>query len=264
MKSQKKQEVSEDTAIRVCQSLIAAIKIIAEFRRSSSIKAFVKSSKLKTTFKNLKIFVSLNFGWAIEGALGFTDRAEAVYLSPLIDETIHLTNIGRKLGVVLTMTSDFYHFLTYKGKLYIRELGNFRWCEQRASKSVYSFDIKDIIVEVMNEDEKEVKIGEMRPKEKYQDTIIDMKDANSFTFDIIFVIDLDMEGLIGYNEEHYALFREALSLFIGKEWGRAKQLFTKCGPRDFMAKAYIEHIDDVGEPIADWDGTVDIRKYIHD
>jgi hypothetical protein len=130
----RKQEVSEDSAIRVNQALIASIKIIAEFRRSRAIKMFLRSSKLKSVLREFNINIALNFGWSIEGALGFTNRAEAAFISPVIEETIALNKIASKLSLPIVMTEQFYFLLTNKTKSLITGLGLLRWTNAKLAK----------------------------------------------------------------------------------------------------------------------------------
>ena len=124
-------------SIRVSQALITGIKIIAEFRRARDIKSYLRNPKLKSVLKQLNIFISFNFGWTIEGALGYSKRIEATYLSPIVDECIVLTKIGETLNSPIIMSSEFYCLLTNKSKEFIREIGLFKWTGLKTPKVLY-------------------------------------------------------------------------------------------------------------------------------
>ena len=123
------------------------------------------------------------------------------------------------------------------------------------------FDINDNIVDITSDDDRIPKMGELRPKEKYDNTVIDMKEATSQTLDVVYQIDMDVEGLNAYNAEKNSIFRQALAAFLTKDWEQAVQLFKKL-PEDPMSKKYIEYIDIVKSPAEEWDGSYDASKYL--
>jgi hypothetical protein len=89
-----------------------------------------------------------------------------------------------------------------------------------------------------------------------------IKDSASSTkLDMAFKIDLDIIGLMGYNEESNGIFRQALASFLTKDWQQALELFKKL-PKDQVAKKYVEMIEEIKEPSEDWDGAFDASKYV--
>ncbi len=125
---------------------------------------------------------------------------------------------------------------------------------------MYTFELNDRVVEINTEDDSEPKVGEMRPKEKYENTVIDMKEANSATLDVVYEIDLDIEELKSHNEALSNQFRDGLAAMLEKDWDKAKETFKKLPSKWIIAKKYSDFMAGQGVPDESWDGSIDIRK----
>ena len=116
------------------------------------------------------------------------------------------------------------------------------------------------MVEIISDDDREPKVGELRPKEKYENTVIDMKEANSATLDVVYEIDLDIEDLRSHNSALSNQFRDGLVAMLSKDWESAKDILKKLPPNWVIAKKYLEYMQRQQKPREEWDGSIDMRR----
>ena len=68
------------------KSLIAAVKIVSEIRRTNQFAMYYRKSSVRAKFgseiKHPYLTFGLHMGWTVQGAIGSDNKIDASYLSP--------------------------------------------------------------------------------------------------------------------------------------------------------------------------------------
>lgn len=126
------------------KALVAFIKVIAELRRASDLRAYTSHPKIQQKFLNnyeVKMGFGLHCGWAIEGAIGSEHKIDASYLSPHVNMCARLETATVQYGVDMLFSEVVFNLLSPKGKDRCRKLDIIVVKGSAAPIGIYTFDL---------------------------------------------------------------------------------------------------------------------------
>jgi len=92
------------------KALIGFLKVLIEINRDKQVLGYRGDKRLVSggeLFK-LRMGFGLNAGWAIEGAVGSSQKVDATYLSPHVNMAARMEAASRQFNVPILMTEKFF------------------------------------------------------------------------------------------------------------------------------------------------------------
>mmetsp|Transcript_18182 Transcript_18182/g.32588 ORF Transcript_18182/g.32588 Transcript_18182/m.32588 type:complete len:831 (-) Transcript_18182:1201-3693(-) len=238
------------------RSLVAAIKVIAELRRSVDIQAYKTHPKILSRFGSSfspSLTISLHNGMALEGVIGSEYKIDPIYLSPQIELAYHMIEISEVYDTSIIMTEDFYGYLSVKAKSCCRRVDTIVTKFPREPFGIYCYDLTNDEPSYVPE---EHKMGQLI---KLQE--LDSVNVESFQHkgvDYMFTLDSDIVVLqrqlhqISFFED----FRSAYAAYMSGEWTEAITLLEeglKRRSEDGPSLSLLRYMQSTaGKPPEDW------------
>lgn len=241
------------------KSLIAFIKVIAELKRASDLRAYTSHPKIQQKFLNsyeVKMGFGLHCGWAIEGAIGSQHKIDASYLSPHVNLCARLETATVQYGVDILFSEVVYNLLSTKAKDRCRKLDVVMVKGSVAPIGIFTLDL--------NNEPHPAPEGH-QPGEVITTGEISKESLFSKGVKMMFEMDQDVCRMQeGITAEFHNQWRQAFHLYINGAWSLAHDQLQRCssirmnqgaengdGPAECLL-AYLAALDYTAPE--DWDG----------
>ena len=92
------------------KALIGFLKVLVEINRDTQLLMYRDDKRIMVDgdcFK-LRMGFGLHAGWAIEGAVGSSQKVDATYLSPHVNMAARMEAASRQFNVAILMTEKFF------------------------------------------------------------------------------------------------------------------------------------------------------------
>ena len=211
------------------KSLIAAVKIIAELRRSGELKSYYKNPhlirQLGGTLDTCVTF-AIHQGWTIAGAIGSEYKIDACYLSPQIAITYRVEQFCKYYDMPILITENLYSLMSLKARNTLRKIDVITMKESSDPRGIFTFDISYTNLENRESIPDDHEIGELIKLSQYANINIEgFKDKG---VDYMFILDSDIVEAQSNILEFNPLFRQAFKSYIAGEWSEAYENIQRC------------------------------------
>lgn len=211
------------------KSLIAAVKVIAELRRSAELQPYYLNPNL-TEALGRKIDSCVSFaihqGWTIEGAIGSEYKIDACYLSPQIAVTYRIQKLCRHYDMPILITENLYNLMSLKARYTLRKIDVITMKESQDPKGIFAFDISYMSLDNTENIPEDHQTGELIKLEQYANINIEgFKDQG---VDYMFTLDNDIVESQSNIQEFNPIFRELFKHYIAGEWPDAYECVGRC------------------------------------
>eukprot|EP00826_Nyctotherus_ovalis_P041380 TRINITY_DN4155_c0_g1_i4.p1 TRINITY_DN4155_c0_g1~~TRINITY_DN4155_c0_g1_i4.p1 ORF type:complete len:856 (-),score=247.58 TRINITY_DN4155_c0_g1_i4:57-2624(-) len=212
-------------------SLISAIKMIAEVARAKDLRAYSKHprimnrasqsgySKVEEEYTT-RISIALHAGWAVEGVIGSPQRIDATYLSPIIDVTSRLSYLCDDYKVPLLMSNEIFDYLTPYVQGFLRKVEVIAMKEAKELLTLYTFDFMQEVAEAHDKHAP----GNILEDEKFTPVVIERAKGD---VDYAFEADADIINFHTNGEELANTYTEALESYLDGAWETGKNIFEE-------------------------------------
>jgi hypothetical protein len=196
------------------KSLIAAVKIVSELRRTKTFHQFYALDAMRDRFgPSDKPYVTfgLHMGYTIEGAIGSDFKIDACYLSASVQIAYRIETLCRFYDMQILLTEPLYNLMSLKARNTLRKIDVITMKECRdPPMGIYTFDLS---FSNMNSAELPVdhKMGELIKLQQYQ--TINIESFKNKGVDYMFTLDSDIVGLQQHIHEFAPLFRQAFKCY---------------------------------------------------
>lgn len=92
------------------KALIGFLKVLVEINRDKQLLVYRSDKRIMTgeDFFKLRMGFGMHAGWAIEGAVGSSQKIDATYLSPHVNMAARMEAASRQFSVAILMTEKFF------------------------------------------------------------------------------------------------------------------------------------------------------------
>jgi len=210
------------------KSLIAAVKIVAEVRRSSQLTAYSKNPKVIEEFGiNFKPLITfgLHMGWTIEGAIGSESKIDACYLSPHLQVAFRVEDLCSFYEMQILVTESLYNLMSLKARNTLRKIDVIVMREHKDPRGIYTFDIS-----FNNQEAGSIpdghEVGDLIKLQQYES--INIESFKNKGVDYMFTLDSDIVGLQQHIQEFAPIFRQAFKCYVAGNWQQAFDNVERC------------------------------------
>jgi len=125
------------------KSLITAVKIVSEIRRTSFANFYRKSGMFTRFGNTTKPYVTfgLHMGYTIEGAIGSDFKIDACYLSANVQIAYRLEQLCDFYDMQILLTEPLYSLMSLKARNTLRKIDVITMKECSEPMGIYTFDI---------------------------------------------------------------------------------------------------------------------------
>lgn len=197
---------------KMCDGALTAFRrSVREISRSAKLQAFNKNEEIIKYFDGehrTVIGYGLNYGYAIEGAVGTNIKIDCSYLSPNVNLAARLESATKRYGVNILMSQYFYDKLSPAVKQGLRRVDVVCLKGSSIPMSIYTCD---------------------RSNALYVDQAA-----------------IDKYGAENVISEFQRIFEEGVDHFVQGDWASGKECFETCltiCPRDKPARRLLMHMD---------------------
>ena len=197
---------------KMCDGALTAFRrAVREISRSAKLQAYNKNEEIIKYFDGEYRTVmgyGLNYGYAIEGAVGTNIKIDCSYLSPNVNLAARLESATKRYGVNILMSQYFYDKLSPAVKQGVRRVDVVCLKGSSIPMSIYTCDRSNALY------------VEQSAIDKYGE-----------------------ENVIG---EFQRIFEEGVDNFVQGDWAEGKKCFEMCltiCPRDKPARRLLMHMD---------------------
>jgi len=207
------------------RALIGFVKVLAELRRASDLRAYTSHPKIQQKFLNsyeVSMGFGLHCGWAIEGAIGSEHKIDASYLSPHVNLCARLETATLQYGVDILFSETVHILLSTKARDRCRKLDVVMVKGSAMPIAIYTLDL------VHPEGEKnQIPVPDgHQPGEVITTGEVSRESLLSKGTKIVFDVDLDLRD--GLTPEFYSQWRQALHLYLNGAWSLAHDQLQRC------------------------------------
>ena len=106
-------------------SLITAVKIVSEIRRSLQFNVYYRKAQMVQRFGSLTrpyLTFGLHLGWTIQGAIGSENKIDACYLSPHLQIATRLEQLTENYGMQILLSEPLYNLMSLKSRNTLRKI----------------------------------------------------------------------------------------------------------------------------------------------
>lgn len=211
------------------QSLIAAVKVIAELRRAGELKSYFKNPNLLkyigNSFETCVTF-AIHQGWGIEGALGSEYKIDACYLSPQIAITYRIEQLCKYYDMPILLTENLYSLMSLKARNTLRKIDVITMKESSDPRGIFTFDISYTNLENTENIPDDHETGELIKLSEYAN--INVEGFKDKGMDYMFTLDNDIVEAQSNILEFNPLFRQLFKCYIAGEWTDAYECIQRC------------------------------------
>ncbi len=127
------------------KSIIAAVKIVSELRRSPDMKAYAGNAKLLAKlgkdFTEPYMTFAIHMGWTIEGAIGSDFKIDACYMSPHLQIAYRIETLCAYYEMQILVTESCYNLMSLKARNTLRKIDVIAMKECKEAMGIYTFDL---------------------------------------------------------------------------------------------------------------------------
>ncbi|CAD7972034.1 unnamed protein product [Amoebophrya sp. A120] len=269
-KNEKMQDLSD-------KALISFVKVMAELRRASDLRAYTSHPKIQQKFLNsyeIRMGFGLHCGWAIEGAIGSEHKIDASYLSPHVNLCARLETATDQYGVDILFSEQFHDLLSSKAKDRCRKLDVIMVKGSSKAIGIFTLDLHHTASQSDTggggvSGSAASTVLELQAPEGHQcgeviTTGEISKESLVGKLGILFDMDQDLLRMQeGITPEFHTLWKQAFHLYINGAWTPAKEALMRVnamrmqlqhradGPSECLL-AYMQQLDFC--PPEDWQG----------
>lgn len=185
------------------KSLITAVKIVSEIRRSTQFLNYFKKPALASRFEGQTrpyLTFGLHMGWIIEGAIGSDQKIDASYLSPNITIANRLQDLTKDYDMQIIISEPLYGLMSLKARNTLRKIDvitmntyqNPTLLSSREPMGIYTFDMSFQNLQKAETGE-EHEVGDLIKLEQYEN--INIESFKNKSVGYMFTLDSDIVGL---------------------------------------------------------------------
>lgn len=126
------------------KSLIAAVKIVSELRRTSTFKQFYALESMVDNFglsHRPYVTFGLHMGYTIEGAIGSDFKIDACYLSANVQISYRIEHLCSFYDMQILLTEPLYNLMSLKARNTLRKIDVITMKECKEPMGIYTFDL---------------------------------------------------------------------------------------------------------------------------
>ncbi|CAG9331105.1 unnamed protein product [Blepharisma stoltei] len=237
-------------------ALLAFLKILAKINKDSSILKYRQSEGLNKKMKNfeVKMGFGLNFGWAIEGAIGSKFKIDASYLSPHVNLASRLEAATKQYGVPLILSGALYDLFSPAVKAFCRHIDTVTIKGSNTPIRIYTSDCDFSELSPSRSKPKTKENSNLKRKalkKKLEDRSWNPIDSFSESRSVTIM-------RRSFKKEFFETFESGFTLYLAKDWRSAYGKFEKClkmKPKDGPSLRLLEFISGNGfQPSPSWEG----------
>ena len=197
---------------KMCDGALTAFRrCVREISKSPKLQAYNKNEEIVKYFDgsyHTKIGYGLNYGYAIEGAVGTNIKIDCSYLSPNVNLAARLESATKMYGCNILMSQYFYDHLSAPVKRGLRRVDVVCLKGSSIPMAIYTCDRSNALY--------------------LEQTAIDKYGADKVV------------------QEFHRIFEEGMDCFVKGDWEAGKDCFDTClqiCPRDKPARRLLMHMD---------------------
>jgi len=197
---------------KMCDGALTAFRrAVREISRSAKLQAYNKNEEILKYFDGdyrTVMGYGLNYGYAIEGAVGTNIKIDCSYLSPNVNLAARLESATKRYGVNILMSQYFYDKLSPACKEGTRRIDVVCLKGSSIPMAIYTCDRSNALY--------------------VEKTALDKYGAESVI------------------KEFQRIFEEGVDNFVQGDWGEGKKCFELClqiCPKDMPARRLLMHMD---------------------
>ena len=127
------------------RAVVGILKAFARIHRDRAILSWKNSPKMidkSGVKKDVNIAVGMSAGWAIEGAVGSSQKVDATYLSPHVNNAARLTTACGQYGLPLLLNGSVQELFSSGSKEVLRHVDNVYVKGSKEEQRLYTYDSK--------------------------------------------------------------------------------------------------------------------------
>ena len=212
------------------KSLIAAVKVIAELRRSGELMSYYKNPNLMNSIgRNIDSWVTFGIhqGWTIEGVIGSKYKIDAWYFFSYQQSIAYrVQKLCKHYDMPILITENLYNLMSLKARYTLRKIDVITMKESSDPKGIFTFDISYPSLDSTDNIPDDHSTGELIKLDQYANINIEgFKDQGA---EYMFTLDNDIVESQWNIQEFNPIFRQLFKCYIAGEWTEAYECIQRC------------------------------------